>query len=127
MGRVTGTAGYDSITYVGDSEPAYIWNITGSAPRINVSDYGGNECTNPDTSANYIRSGRDYFVGTPKPGYQKYTYPHPLRSQSSPPTPSMTPSSPQNVQKKKQKSKRAKKTSTNEMAEHLAPTLINQN
>jgi hypothetical protein len=112
MGRVTGTAGYDSITYVGDSEPAYIWNITGSTPSINVSDYGGNECTNPDTSANYIRSGRDYHVGTPKPGYQKYTYPHPLRSQSSPPTPSITPSSLQNVQKKSRKAKEPKRPRT---------------
>jgi hypothetical protein len=121
MGRVTGTAGYDSITYVGDSEPIYIWNITGPTPSVVLSDYGGNECTNPDTSTNYIQSGRDYFVGTPKPGYQKYTYPHPLRSQSPRPIPSMTPSSPQSVQEKKQKNKKAKKISANEMAERLAP------
>ena len=108
----------DYYTYL---EPIYIWNITGPTPLVEISDYGGNECTNPDTSTNYIRSGRDYFVGTPKPGYQKYTYPHPLRSQSPRPTPSMTPSSPQNVQEKKQKSKKAKKISANEMAERLAP------
>ena len=100
MGRVTGTAGYDSITYVGDSEPIYIWNITGPTSTISITDYQSNGCSNPDTSTNYIQSGRDYFVGTPKPGYQKYTYPHPLRNSdsSSPPTSttasSVTPGSP---------------------------------
>jgi len=84
LGRVTGTRGNDSMAYVGDSEPAYIWNITGS-PLIQFSDYGAGEpssCTGStyDTSANYIVAGRDYYVGTPKPGYTKYTYPHPLRA-----------------------------------------------
>lgn len=87
MGRVTGAAGNDSITYKGDSEPIYIWNITGPTPLVGISNYGGTGCTSPDTSANYIRSGRDYFVGTPKPGYVKYTYPHPLRGGSPPGAP----------------------------------------
>ena len=80
MGRVTGAAGNDKYTYTGDSEPLYIWNCTGGF-SVGVSDYGGNECTNPDSVVDYIIAGRDYFNdGTPKPGYTKYTYPHPLRS-----------------------------------------------
>jgi hypothetical protein len=83
----TGLYGYGSV-YVGDSEPAYIWNnrrtVAGTVSVLNniaISDYGGNECTAPDTSANYIKSGRDYFnnASTAKPGYIPYTYPHPLR------------------------------------------------
>ena len=97
MGRVTGTgtANYspggvnnsstDSITYVGDSEPAYIWNNS-RVPlgNINIADYGlgqTNSCTGStyDTAANYIVLNRDYFNGsTAKPGYTPYTYPHPL-------------------------------------------------
>jgi hypothetical protein len=94
MGRVTGTAGHDSITYVGDSEPIYIWNITGPTSTISITDYQSNECSNPDTSTNYIHSGRDYYLGTAKPGYTKFTYPHPLR-RGQPlrkPTPTPTPS-----------------------------------
>jgi hypothetical protein len=49
-----------------------------------VSDYGSGQpgsCSGStyDTSANYIEIGRDYFL-TPKLGYTKYTYPHPLRA-----------------------------------------------
>jgi hypothetical protein len=79
MGRVTGAAGNDSITYKGDSEPLYIWNNSGGyAPG--TDDFGGGACTNPDSTADYVIAGRDYFNnGTAKPGYTKYTYPHPLR------------------------------------------------
>jgi hypothetical protein len=96
MGYVTGTghAGNGSSTYdataegyghpyVGDPEPAYIWNNNRSF-TILISDYGlGNSgsCSgsNYDISANYIKSNRDYFSGsTAKPGYTPYTYPHPL-------------------------------------------------
>lgn len=73
----------DSVTYVGDVEPVYIWNNTGS-PTLGISDYGGSECGTPDTSTNYLHAGRDYYNnGTAKPGYTKYTYPHPLRSGNS--------------------------------------------
>ena len=88
MGRVTGTAGNDSVTYKGDSEPIYLWNNTGTgAHRVALDDYGGSECTNPDSTASYVVSGRDYFDGTAKPGYQKYQYPHPLHSGSAPVAP----------------------------------------
>jgi len=101
MGRVNGTGSTsyppddvngstDSITYVGDSEPAYIWgNSRQPLGNVEVTDYGtGNSDScggSPDSSANYIQLNRDYFNGsTPKPGYTPYTYPHPLtQSQSS--------------------------------------------
>lgn len=67
----------DSITYVGDSEPMYLWNNTGS-PSIVVGGDGFGECTNPDAASSYIQSGRDYYTSA-KPSYTKYTYPHPLR------------------------------------------------
>lgn len=78
MGRVTGTAGNDSVTYAGDSEPLYIWNNSGNF-TIGTTDFGGSDCTNPDSTPSYVVAGRDYIVGTPKPGYVKYAYPHPLR------------------------------------------------
>jgi hypothetical protein len=100
----------DSVTYVGDSEPIYIWNITGPTPIISTSDYGGNECSNPDHSSNYIRAGRDYFVGTPKPGYQKFVYPHPLTSSGSqlPATRDAMPSSSPQIKKRKSETKHKK-------------------
>ena len=108
MGYVTGTgtATYpadgmntsttDSVTYVGDSEPAYIWNNS-RVPlgNMSISDYGTGQsgsCTGTvDTSSNYIVLNRDFFNGsTAKPGYTPYAYPHPLTlgsTTSSGPTP----------------------------------------
>ncbi len=78
MGRVTGVAGNDSVTYAGDSEPLYIWNNSGNF-TVGRSDFGGSDCSNPDSTSSYVVAGRDYIEGTPKPGYVKYPYPHPLR------------------------------------------------
>lgn len=78
MGYVTGLAENDSITYRGDSEPLYIWGNDGNYV-VDVYNYGGSECVNPDSSTDYIVHGRDYFNNeTPKPQYTEYTYPHPL-------------------------------------------------
>jgi hypothetical protein len=99
MGYVTGTgkssysadgvnnASTDSITYVGDSEPAYIWGNRNAPANVVVTDYGpgnSNSCTGTvDSSANYLQNNRDYFNGsTAKPGWSPYTYPHPLTSGS---------------------------------------------
>ena len=84
MGYVNGTGrdgltrANDSITFVGDSEPAYAWGNSRASLNMTVADYGGSDCSNPDTSKNYVVAGRDYFNGTPKPGWTPYTYPHPL-------------------------------------------------
>ncbi|MFN3408109.1 MAG: immunoglobulin domain-containing protein [Limisphaerales bacterium] len=86
MGRVTGTAGNDSITYKGDSEPLYIWGNTGTY-RAGTTDYGGSDCSNPASSSTFIVAGRDYFNnGTPKPGWSPFPYPHPLRPGTETPT-----------------------------------------
>lgn len=82
MGYVTGngTDGLgrknDSYTYVGDSEPVYIWGNTRTA-TVGLSDYFPTQCTNPDHTSNYFVLNRDYFTAA-KPGYTPYTYPHPL-------------------------------------------------
>jgi hypothetical protein len=108
FGRVTGTGvdgqGHSTSNgvYVGDSEPTYIWNNTGFTPVISITTDGTPGVVNqyghiPDDPNDYIQAGREYFVGTAKPGYTKYTYPHPLRPPSPPrhletvsPTPSPT-------------------------------------
>jgi hypothetical protein len=83
FGRVTGTGldgkkrSTDETTYVGDSEPIYIWNNNRTF-TVGITDFGGTHCSNPDTSRNYIVLNRDYSLGTAKPGYTPYTYPHPL-------------------------------------------------
>jgi hypothetical protein len=80
----TAAYGYGN-QYVGDPEPAYIWNNS-RAPlgNIGTSDYGGSECSNPDRTANYVKLNRDYYNGsTAKPGYSPYTYPHPLLGSTS--------------------------------------------
>jgi hypothetical protein len=38
------------------------------------------------SSSTFIVNGRDYFTGTAKPGYTKYTYPHPARPGTVPQT-----------------------------------------
>ncbi|MGA2515981.1 MAG: hypothetical protein ABSG44_05470 [Thermodesulfobacteriota bacterium] len=97
MGYITGTgkdglgSTTDSITYVGDSEPVYIWNNVRSQSGATTALYvvlfdgagAGTNCGNLsacDSSSNYIESGRDYFntASTAKAGYTPYTCPHPL-------------------------------------------------
>lgn len=79
FGRVMGAAGNDGNgVYFGDSEPAYLWNNTGATLGIGLSDFGGVECTNPDSTTKYVVMNRDYFNNTAKPGYTPYSYPHPL-------------------------------------------------
>ena len=51
------------------TEPCYSWNNTQAG--------GSEELASSEPS---IEEGRDFFNGTPKPGYTPYTYPHPLVS-----------------------------------------------
>lgn len=92
-GFIDGSAGSDSFTFKGELEPCYYWNNTGGY-TVGISDYGDPACANSDSSASYIIAGRDYYNdGTPKPGYAKYTYPHPLR----PATPATPPAQTKNL------------------------------
>jgi len=61
-------------------DPLYIWNNPGN-PRVGMNDYEPDEVGRGVRTADYIREGRDYHVGKAKPGYGKYTYPHPLRTE----------------------------------------------
>jgi hypothetical protein len=64
--------GHDGTTHV--SDPIYSWNNTGA--RANAWGYQNQ----PGGWQNIVVQGRDVFVNAgAKPGYQKYTYPHPLR------------------------------------------------
>lgn len=87
FGYVTGRGGNDALgIYQGDSEPIYVWNNTGTY-TVGVGDYGGTDCTNPDSTAAYFVPGRDYYWNAgAKPGYAKYSYPHPLRRGPAAPT-----------------------------------------
>jgi hypothetical protein len=72
------------------SEPDYIWNNTGTAGnRVGLKSENPISCTNPPPLSQFIQAGRDYIIG-PKPGYQKFTYPHPLRGAAPSPTPTPT-------------------------------------
>lgn len=73
------------------AEPVYIWNNTGTAGNsVGLIQDGTDQCGNGQQVADYVQEGRDYVIG-PKPGYQKFTYPHPLRSGAPSPTPTATP------------------------------------
>jgi hypothetical protein len=79
----------DDITYVGDSEPIYIWNNTSNAEiDLRTSDFDSTECSAHDETDAYFQPGRDYFMNAgPKPGYVKFAYPHPLRRGTDGPNP----------------------------------------
>jgi hypothetical protein len=80
------------------SDPIYVWNNTGTgdAPGFITGTNEGAPATCGTTfsTTDFFRQGRDYFVdtsGTPssgaKPGWSRYTYPHPLRGTApTPPT-----------------------------------------
>jgi hypothetical protein len=63
------------------AEPVYIWNNTGSGGnKVGLNEETTDSCSGHNIAlAQFVQSGRDYIIG-PKPGYQKFTYPHPLRS-----------------------------------------------
>src|SRR5262249_6188432 len=62
------------------TDPVYIWgNSGGGSSTPALEDYAPNECASGAASVSeFIQAGRDFVVGTPKPGYAKYVYPHPL-------------------------------------------------
>ena len=83
------------------TEGVYIWGNTGGETTdpnyVSLDQYSPDECGNGQLISNYLIEGRDYFVGTAKPGYTPYTYPHPLHTQyalsggGGNPTPTPTP------------------------------------
>ena len=88
------------------TEGVWIWNNTGSATTdpstyVGLNQYSPDDCGNGQLVTDYLKQGRDYFVGTAKPGYSPYQYPHPLHTAfalTGPnPTPNATPLAPQNL------------------------------
>jgi hypothetical protein len=58
-------------------DPIYIWGNTGAGSNVSGGFKGmGSQYATPSS---HWQSGRDYFIGTAKPGYTAFTYPHPLR------------------------------------------------
>lgn len=73
--------GHNGTTNV--SDPIYAWNNTGA--RGGAWGYANGW-------ESIVREGRDVFVNQgPKPGYTKYTFPHPARAGSAPPVTDTTP------------------------------------
>jgi hypothetical protein len=69
------------------SEPIYVWgNTTNNTYQTtgNADTYGyanNTGCANGLTTQQFIVSGRDFFFDSgAKPGWSRYTYPHPLRN-----------------------------------------------
>ena len=66
------------------TEGVYIWNNTGAATTdpdfIELNPDPDGECGNGQLISNYVQEGRDYFLGTAKPNYSPYQYPHPLHT-----------------------------------------------
>jgi hypothetical protein len=86
------------------TEGVYIWGNTGAETTdpnyVTLDQFAPDECGNGQLIGNYLVEGRDYFVGTAKPGYTPYTYPHPLHTQyalsggGGNPTPTPNPAAP---------------------------------
>ena len=81
----SGTQGYPCRDQIGRTHnqelaPLYVWNNGG----VEAGTYdAGNACGVGIDQI--IMLNRDYYVGTPMPGYAPYTYPHPLQGQAGTP------------------------------------------
>jgi hypothetical protein len=71
---------YGRLDYHTYLEPVYIWGNRGtSGNRVGLNAESADPCGNNQLLTDYIQADRDYKL-EPKPGYVKFTYPHPLRS-----------------------------------------------
>ncbi|MCK4282864.1 MAG: fibronectin type III domain-containing protein [Candidatus Brocadiae bacterium] len=75
-------------------EPAYAWGNT-----FNGKEMAFVALVDRGRLGMHVQEGRDYFNGTPRPGYRPYTYPHPLVQQfpSAPATDTEAPTEPQGL------------------------------
>jgi hypothetical protein len=63
------------------AEGVYIWNNGGGGNQSPFAEnFAPDQCGGGHDISLYVQQGRDFFVGTPRAGYTKYRYPHPLRS-----------------------------------------------
>jgi hypothetical protein len=63
------------------TDPLYIWANSGAGNYNSpgIIDYEPDQCGNGQRCSEYLKPGRDYITGLPKPGYVEYPYPHPMR------------------------------------------------
>ena len=67
-----------NFSYYTRAEPVYVWSNSGTGGnRVSLNQDDTDECGNGQNVASYVLANRDYVIA-PKPGYQKFTYPHPL-------------------------------------------------
>ncbi len=98
-----GTAGHNNLS-AGQSpasayqisEPVYIWGNTGPGAAENLFVMGEGEpaqCGTSHTTAEFFKRDRDYFLNAgAKPGWTRYTYPHPITTGAiTPPIPPVIP------------------------------------
>jgi hypothetical protein len=105
----TATFGNPAVSYDGIgavTEGVYIWGNTGTGPSdphfVGLDQYAPDDCGHGLLVTQFLQQGRDYFVGTAKPNYNPYQYPHPLHtafavtgaSRTPTPTPTATPARP---------------------------------
>jgi hypothetical protein len=81
-----GNDGSSGTMLAGDfTDPIRIWNNTGpvDSSDVAVAQYEPDECGNGTLATDFTQLNRDYFFSADstaaRPGYVKYTYPHPLR------------------------------------------------
>jgi hypothetical protein len=76
-------------------DPVYIWNNTGGETTdtnyVRTETYSPDNCGNNESIANFLQQNRDYYVNVSKPGWEQYTYPHPLHAAYAAGSPSPTP------------------------------------
>jgi hypothetical protein len=64
-------------------DPIYIWNNTGTEIKnpsyVGLDQFTPDQCGNNEKIGTFLQEGRDYLVNVARPGWQPYTYPHPLR------------------------------------------------
>jgi hypothetical protein len=95
------------------SVPVYVWNN-----HLNAPVRFGQVATGLDANAaSFMKEGRDYFVGTGKPGYSEFAYPHTLQTGSPSSAVSGTPNSQERHQKRKKKWGKAKVNFSDNAAE----------
>lgn len=72
--------GHDGQQFIVD--PIYIWGNNGSGNETpTLLNYSPDQCGGGPAIGQFVQAGRDFIVGTPRPDYTPFVYPHPLREE----------------------------------------------